>query len=39
MATKTNVLDQLRDASDAQAMRDALIAAEQEILADPKRAA
>lgn len=39
MATKTRVLDQLRDASDAQAMRDALIAAEQEILADPKRAA
>lgn len=39
MATKANVLDQLRDASDAQAMRDALIAAEQEILADPKRAA
>jgi PTS system nitrogen regulatory IIA component len=39
MATKTKVLDQLRDASDAQAMRDALIAAEQEILADPKRAA
>jgi excisionase family DNA binding protein len=39
MATKTKVLDQLRDASDAQAMRDTLIAAEQEILADPKRAA
>jgi excisionase family DNA binding protein len=39
MATRTSVLDQLRDASDAQAMRDALIAAEQEILADRKRAA
>ncbi len=39
MATKTRVLDQLRDASDAQAMRDALIAAEQAILADPKRTA
>jgi excisionase family DNA binding protein len=39
MATKTRLLDRLRDASDAQAMRDALIAAEQEILTNPKRAA
>ena len=39
LATKTKVLDQLRAASDAEAMRNALIAAEQEILADPKRAA
>jgi len=39
MATKTKVLDQLRDAADATAMRDALIATEQEILANPKRAA
>ncbi len=32
IAMKTRVLDQLRDAPDAQAMRDALITAEQEIL-------
>jgi excisionase family DNA binding protein len=38
MAMKNKVLDQLRDAPDAQTMRDALISAEQEILADPKRA-
>ena len=34
IAMKTKVLDQLRNAPDAQTMRDALIAAEQEILAD-----
>jgi excisionase family DNA binding protein len=34
IAMKTKVLDQLRDAPDAQTMRDALIEAEQEILAD-----
>jgi len=34
IALKTKVLDQLRDAPDAQTMRNALIAAEQEILAD-----
>jgi excisionase family DNA binding protein len=39
LATKTKVLDQLRAASDAEAMRNALIAAEQMILADPKRTA
>jgi excisionase family DNA binding protein len=39
MAVKTSVLDQLRDASDAQAIRDVLIVAEQAVLADPKRAA
>ena len=39
LATKTKVLEQLRDAPDAAAMRAALIAAEQQILADPKRAA
>jgi excisionase family DNA binding protein len=38
IAQKTKVLDQLRDAPDAQTMRDALIAAEQEILADRKTA-
>jgi mannitol/fructose-specific phosphotransferase system IIA component (Ntr-type) len=32
IAQKTKILEQLRDAPDAQAMRDALIAAEQEIL-------
>ena len=32
IATKTTVLDQLRDAPDAQTMRDALIAAEREVL-------
>jgi excisionase family DNA binding protein len=37
IAQKTKVLEQLRDAPDAPAMRDVLIAAEQEILADPKR--
>lgn len=36
IAQKTEVLDQLRDAADAQTMRDSLIAAEQEILADRK---
>ena len=36
IAQKTRVLDQLRDAPDAQTMRDALITAEQEILADRK---
>jgi len=34
IAQKTKVLEQLRDAPEAQTMRDALIAAEQEILAD-----
>ncbi|HXR45814.1 MAG TPA: PTS sugar transporter subunit IIA [Candidatus Limnocylindrales bacterium] len=34
IALKTKVLDQLRDAPDAQTMRDALVAAEHEILAD-----
>jgi len=34
IAQKTKVLEQLRDAPDAQTMRDSLIAAEQEILAD-----
>ncbi|MGA9779248.1 MAG: PTS sugar transporter subunit IIA [Limisphaerales bacterium] len=36
IAMKTKVLDQLRDAPDAQSMRDALIAAEQEILTDTR---
>jgi len=36
IAMKTNILEQLRDAPDAATMRDALIAAEQEILADKK---
>ena len=36
IAQKTKMLDQLRDAPDAKTMRDALIAAEQEILADRK---
>jgi PTS system nitrogen regulatory IIA component len=36
IAQKTKVLDRLREAPDAQTMRDALIAAEQEILADRK---
>ncbi len=36
LATKTKVLDQLRDAPDAEAMRAALIAAEQEILAESR---
>jgi excisionase family DNA binding protein len=39
MAMKTKVMEQLRAAPDAPAMRDILIAAEQDILADPKRAA
>lgn len=34
IAMKTKILEQLRDAPDAQTMRDALIASEQEILAD-----
>jgi PTS system nitrogen regulatory IIA component len=34
VAMKTKMLEQLRDAPDAQTMRDSLIAAEQEILAD-----
>ena len=38
IAMKTKMLDQLRDAPDAQTMRDALIVAEQEILADKKAA-
>ncbi len=36
IAMKTKMLDQLRDAPDARTMRDSLIAAEQEILADRK---
>jgi excisionase family DNA binding protein len=36
IAMKTKILEQLRDAPDAQTMRDALIAAEREILADRK---
>jgi len=36
IALKTKVLDQLRDAPDAGTMRNAIIAAEQEILADRK---
>jgi excisionase family DNA binding protein len=36
IAMKTKILEQLRDAPDSQTMRDALIAAEQEILAGPK---
>jgi len=36
IAMKTKILDQLRDAPDAQTMRNSLIAAEQEILADRK---
>ena len=36
VAAKTTVLDQLRDAPDAAAMRDALVAAEQEVLAEQK---
>ena len=36
VAQKTKVLDQLRDAPEAQTMRDVLMAAEQEILADRK---
>jgi len=36
IAQKTKVLDQLREAPDAQSLRDFLIAAEQEILADRK---
>ena len=36
IAMKTNVLAQLRDAPDAQSMREALVAAEQEILAGRK---
>ncbi len=36
IAMKTTILEQLRDAPDAQTMRDALIAAEQEILADKR---
>ena len=36
VAQKTKVLDQLRDAPDAQTMRDVLMAAELEILADRK---
>lgn len=36
IAQKTTVLEQLRAAPDAQAMRDALIGAEQEILTNPK---
>ena len=39
IAQKTRVLEQLRDAPDAQTMRDALNAAEREILADRKTAA
>jgi PTS system nitrogen regulatory IIA component len=36
LAQKTKLLDQLRDAPDAETMRSATLAAEQEILADPK---
>jgi PTS system nitrogen regulatory IIA component len=36
LAQKTSLLDQLRDAPDAETMRHAIITAEQEILADPK---
>ena len=36
IAQKTKVLDRLRDAPDAETMRNAIIAAEQEILADRK---
>lgn len=36
IAQKTKVLDQLRDAPDAQTMREILIAAEEQILADQK---
>lgn len=36
IAQKTQILDQLRNAPDVQTMRDALIASEQEILADRK---
>lgn len=36
IAMKTKILEQLRDAPDAQTMRDALVASEQEILADRK---
>jgi PTS system nitrogen regulatory IIA component len=36
IALKTRLLDQLREAPDAGTMRNAIIAAEQEILADPK---
>ena len=39
LALKTNVLAQLRAAADAPAMCEVLIAAEREILADPKRTA
>jgi len=39
LAMKTKVLEQLRAAPDASAMREALIAAEQEILADQKKPA
>jgi len=38
IAQKTKILEQLRNAPDAQTMRDALIAAEQAILADRKTA-
>ena len=38
IAQKTKLLDQLRDAPDAETMRTAIIAAEQEVLADPKTA-
>jgi mannitol/fructose-specific phosphotransferase system IIA component (Ntr-type) len=36
LAQKTKLLDQLRDAPDAETMRNVILAAEQEILADPK---
>ena len=36
LAQKTKLLDQLREAPDAETMRNSIIAAEQEILADPK---
>lgn len=36
IAMKTKILEQLRDAPDARIMRDALVAAEQEILGDKK---
>ncbi len=36
LALKTKLLDQLREAPDAETMRNIILAAEQEILADPK---
>ena len=36
IALKTKLLDQLREAPDAETMRNSIIAAEQEVLADRK---